>query len=124
MAIYSRYGDAVKITSARLVPVWIERRQGEIRWHYKAKKPGKHTDKIEEQPVWHVIATYEKDGDPVVDGKLFPISNLVADHGFKELVEVCEGINPQDAAYLEQWVKADGPELLALFHPIEEKLIA
>ena len=43
MAIYTRFGSEVTLCDARLIPIWIEKRPTETKWHYtKPTKTGKN----------------------------------------------------------------------------------
>lgn len=127
MAIYTRFGSEVELLTARLVPVWVERKRGEIKWHYSAPKPTRQTIKIEEMPMWFVTAKYTDEGlagEMVCDGKLVNPATLKADGGSREIWERMHVLNPWDAAADEKWNKANGPRASELFATVQEKMVA
>lgn len=123
MAIYTRFGSLVRLTAARMIPVWIEHLGSEIKWHYAEKKPTRRTKELREEPVWHVTAEYE-DGGLVCDGKWLNLSGFVADDGINEIIAKCHDIAPDVPAKFEQWNKAGGPEASALFEAVDLKMVA
>jgi hypothetical protein len=121
MAIYTRFGGAVTICDARMIPVWIERTSNEVKWHYsKPRKPRKGTA-IEEMPIWHYRGWYADNGKPVCDNKWIDANSLKADDGWKEieakLLELC----PDSREKYNQWNKKGAPEASHFFPPISEK---
>lgn len=104
MAIYTRQGSELTLLTARLVPVWIETRRGEIKWHYSEPKKTRKTIKIDLMPCWHVTAKYH-DGESVFGGKLFSANALVADNGSLEVHEVLHKINPDHRDRFLDWAK-------------------
>lgn len=123
MAIYTRFGSRVEFTAARMIPVWIERLAGEIKWHYRPKAPTRRTKEIREEPVWHVTAVYDG-GEVVCGGKWMNLGGFVADGGISEIMARCHELAPDAPEKFEQWSKADGPDASALFDPIEAKMVA
>lgn len=107
MAIYAQGYVRVNFLTARLVPVWIEEKQAEIKWHYaEPKKVGKRS-KVRLDQVWHVTAEYaetSKDGSCKPGMKLYggreePVfPSFRADDGIQELFGECYRLNPADAA--------------------------
>jgi len=107
MTIYSQGYIPVTFVSARLVPVWIEEKYAEIKWHYaEPKKVGKRS-KIRREEIWHVIAAYKeasKDGSCqpgrlAYGGREEPVfPSFRADDGIQELFGECYRLNPEDAA--------------------------
>lgn len=119
MAIYTRFGMRVKVTEARMIPVWIERLPSEIRWHYAPKKATRRTKELREEPVWHIKATYDHgddmDGALVCDGKWMALDGFVADNGIRELHEHCHTLNCDDLFKFAEWRKANGPKASELY---------
>lgn len=106
MAIYSRIGVKLTLTSARLVDVWIENTPHQCKWHYaEPKKVGKRS-KIDTMRVWHATAEYaevSKDGScqpgmKVWGGREEPEGSFVADDGWQEVRAEFYRLNPADAA--------------------------
>ena len=108
MAIYTRYGMAVKLTDAKIIPMWSETRRGEIRQHYNKPKQTKRTIEIEEMPTWHVLASYE-DGRKLSDGKWIPLGNFNADDGIRELHATVHALCPAWEDKWNEWVPMYGP---------------
>jgi hypothetical protein len=106
MAIYTRWGVRVNLLSADLIPVWIEQRRGEIKWHYSEPRRTKQTVEVERVSIWHVTAEYaehSKDGSCKPGMKLWygrsePTNSLVADDGIREINNKCRELNPAHAA--------------------------
>jgi len=119
MAIYTRFGTAVTLCDARLIPVWIEKTPSEVRWHYSKPKARKGA-KVEEHPMWHYRGWYA-DGKPVCDNKWVDANGLKADDGWKEieakLLELC----PDGQEKYEQWNKSGAPQASHFFPPIDAK---
>jgi hypothetical protein len=123
MAIYTRFGSEVKLITARLIPVWIEKLPSEIKWHYAAKKPSKRTERIDEVPLWHIQAEHV-DGDKCCDGKWVSNHVYVADGGWAEIQTECERLNPGDAWKYTQWNANKKAKAGDIFDPEPEKNIA
>src|SRR5215813_13472384 len=94
MAIYTRFGTPVQLKSAREVPVWIERRPGEIKWHYTEPKRTKKTLELDCVPVWHVTAEATDGSAPrmICDGQELCVNEFRADDGFREIIATCEAM--------------------------------
>lgn len=124
MAIYTRFGSEIELLTSRLVPIWVEHKPGEIKWHYSApKKVGKRS-KVNEMPMWFVTARYIEDGKPVCDGKLFNGAELKADEGSREIWLKMHELNPDHKAKDELWNKAGSPSASEIFEPVELKMVA
>ena len=96
MAIYTRFGSEVTLCDARLIPIWIEKRPTETKWHYtKPTKTGKNA-KIEEYPIWH-------------------------DGGWQEIQAKLDELCPDGSEKFEQWNKKDAPSATHFFPPILAK---
>jgi hypothetical protein len=124
MAIYTRFGLAVNLCDARLIPIWVENTGHEIKWHYtKPKKPCKGSE-IEEHPIWHYRGWFLPGGDPVCDGKWVDANSLKADDGWKEieakLLELC----PDGQEKFDQWNKKDAPPASHFFPPVNANEVA
>lgn len=122
MAIYTRFGSEVQLLTARLVPVWIERLPGEIKWHYAEKKPSKRTEAIDAMPCWHVTAKDKKSGRMICDGKLISANEFRADDGAAEIHDTMQKINPDHRDRFMEW--AQGRMEAAAFGPVDKKMIA
>ena len=123
MAIYIN-GCEIKITDARMIPVWIEHQRSRIRWHYREKAPTRLTKKISEEPVWHFRATWAS-GPQVCDGKWFAISGaMTADVGIGEIIETAHHLAPAVKSRFERWAKADGPRASEIFDALPLTAIA
>jgi hypothetical protein len=122
MAIYTRIGSEIELLTARLVPVWIERLQGGIKWHYSEMKPSKRTKQITMMPCWHVTAKYVEDGEAVCDGKWLNANTLKADDGMGEILKVIWILNPIDQQRFEDWMT--NRTEAGSFDKIEEKMVA
>ena len=129
MTIYTRFGSEVKLTAARLIPVWIEHQGFRIKWHYVPKEPTKRTKELTETPIWHVKAEYVE-GGLVNDGKWIVLSDFVGDGGWAVIQAECERLNPEDKAAYEtwntspQWKGENGPKASAAFKLEPKKNIA
>jgi hypothetical protein len=106
MAIYCRIGVRVNLLSARLVPVWVEHKPYETKWHYsEPKKVGKRS-KVDLLHIWHATAEYAemsrdgscKPGMILWNGNEDPEVSFVADGGLKEIRDEFYRLNPIDAA--------------------------
>lgn len=101
--IYTCFFAPVNLLSAREVPVWIEKRRGEIKWHYSEPKQTKQTLQLDCLHVFHVTAEYaetSEDGSimagmPVMDGQEFCVNELRADGGIREINMECERLMKQ-----------------------------
>ena len=122
MAIYTHFGSKVTLCDARMIPVWVEHKPYETKWHYKPAKPGKKST-VEEMPVWHYRGWYE-DGKPVCDNKWVNATNLRADDGWNEieakLLELC----PDAEEKYEEWDKSSAPSASHFFPPVSPKEVA
>lgn len=103
--IYTCFFSPVKLLTARHVPVWIEKRRGEIKWHYSEPKRTKKTLEINHLYVLHVTAEYLeasedgsiKAGMPVFNGEEFCANELKATDGVREIDRECERLMKQAA---------------------------
>ena len=121
MAIYTRFGSEVTLCDARLIPIWIEKRPTETKWHYtKPTKTGKNA-KIEEYPIWHYRGWYSEKGDPVCDNKWVDANGLKADGGWQEIQAKLDELCPDGSEKFEQWNKKDAPSATHFFPPILAK---
>jgi len=121
MAIYTRLGNAVKLTAARLIPVWIEQRRDAIGRHYAKPTKVRRGSRVDELAVWHVQARYVGSGEPVFDGKWLSCGFLVANGDWKEIQAELEGLNQADHDKWNEWNKAGAPEASHFFLPADDK---
>lgn len=123
MAIYSNGGVKITITSARLIPVWVQRTPGRLDWDYQPPKPTRGAE-IEEMPIWFYQGAYADSGRPVCDGKWCNSGLLRADNGFQEIQAELDRLNPDHAAKWHEWNKADAPDASHFFPPVAPSDIA
>lgn len=106
MAIYASGHLRVNFVTARLVPVWVEKKPADIKWHYSEPKRVGKRSKVRREDIWHVTAEYaeaSKDGSCRPGMKLYggreePIfPGFKADGGIREILDECYRINPGDA---------------------------
>jgi hypothetical protein len=121
MAIYTRFGSEIKITAARVLPIWRRVAPGRISLHVKKpKQPARGKTTIEESPNWYVKAEYSE-GGLIHDGKWTTPWWFVADNGHHEINDTLKSLNPDDWAKLNEWNKADAPDMLHFFETLPEK---
>lgn len=120
MKVYARFGAEVNITEARMIPVWIVKTTGRIKWHYSKPKPRKGAT-VELMPMWHYRGTYADNGQKVCDGKWVPINDLNCDGGWLELDKLLKSLSPDSNEAFKVWNKAGGPDADELFQTISEK---
>lgn len=123
MAIYTRFGTAVKITEARIIPVWIVNTGHEIKWFFRTPKT-KRGWEVEEQPIWFFKGQDAADGHPLCDGKWINANSLRADEGWKEITAELHRINEIDVILFNQWNKAGAAEASAFFDRVDERQVA
>lgn len=125
MAIYTRMGCSVELTQARLVPIWIERHPGEVKWHYSQPTKLRKKSKVECVPMWFYKGDYtEIPFAPVCDGNWTDANSLRATEGWKEISAKLTELNPGDAAKYEEWSKTNAPEAWHFFAPLDYKQVA
>jgi hypothetical protein len=121
MSIYTRYGETVQIIDTRFVPLWIERRRGEIKVHHTKPTATKRTVSIEETVGWFV-RLINKDGHQLLDGKWIDINTLVADDGIRELNDTFAAMmGPQQMAKFSEWNKRGAPTADTFWPLLPEK---
>ena len=103
MAIYTRFGSEIELLTARLLPIWIERLPGEIKWHYTERKPSKRTKEITIMPCWHVTAKDVESGEPICGGGTFSANELKADNGMTEIYDAMWKLNPVHKDGFQDW---------------------
>lgn len=107
MSISLRSGGTLSLTAAKVIPVWIEHRGDEIRWHYKPIKPSKKTKEITPTPVWFAKAdaTWSDTGktSPLCGGHWCNTGSFVADQGWAEIEIALHALAPDDAKKLADW---------------------
>ena len=116
MAIYTRFGSEVKLTEARLIPVWIVKHPSKVKWHYTPQDWGKTVVRVDETPIWHVKGEYGE-GGLLCDGKWVVLSDLVADGGWKTIQDECERLNPENAKKYHLWNQTGGAAASEIFKP-------
>ena len=92
MTIYTRFGTPVVFKTAKQIPVWIERRAGEILWHYLEPQRTKRTQEVDRIEHWHVTAEDANTGKMLCDGQLMDSNRFVADNGIAEIFDACEAV--------------------------------
>lgn len=120
MAIYTRFGGAVTLCDARLIPVWTIKTPGSFDWKYEKPKKLPKGAIVSEVPIWHYRGWYTDNGNPVCDNKWVDAPSLKADDGWKEieakLLELC----PDGREKYDEWNKAGAPEASHFFPTITE----
>jgi hypothetical protein len=56
-AIYTRFGEEVHLTEARLIPLWFVRRAYEVKSYYTKPKKLPRNARVKEFPSWHYRGT-------------------------------------------------------------------
>lgn len=124
MAIYTRFGNAVTLCDARLIPVWTIRTHGTVDFKYEKPKKVRKGVKVEETPVWHYRGWYAdgaaNPGGAICDGKWCDANTLRADDGWPEieakLLELC----PDGLEKYKEWNKSGAPSASHFFPPVTE----
>lgn len=121
MAIYTRFGSEVTLCDARLVPIWVEKRAGEIKWHYEKPAKLRRGAELEEIPIWHYRGWFTEDGHPICENKWISANDLRADDGWKEIQAKLDELCPDGEEKFQAWNKQGAPEASHFFPPLTKK---
>ncbi len=123
MAIYAWPGIKVQMTEARIAPIWIEKRPGEIKRHMTEPRPTKRTKNVEATVSWFAKLKAEDGGRMLYDGKWAEVYLLKADEGWQEVnAAFIKLLAPGESEKYEAWIKTDdGPAATDLFALIPAK---
>jgi hypothetical protein len=124
MAIYTRFGSEITICDARLIPVWVETRPGEIKWHYAKPDKVRKNATVEERPIWHYRGWFADNGEPLHGNKWVEASGLKADDGWPEIKRKLDELCPDGAEKFEAWNKAGAPAASHFFPPVAAREVA
>jgi hypothetical protein len=118
MAIYV-FGEEIEIIEARMLPVWIENRPGEIRWHYGPPKKLSKKSSVTEQPMWHVKAKWKDSGKSLSDGKWLTLTHIKADDGMHEIFPVLHALAPEEIVKFGKWNTTADLKASDIFDPVD-----
>src|SRR3546814_3690852 len=104
MTIYNRYGQAVDITEAKLIVVWM-RHLGDCIECLLSRPHSRPPEGVivEERPHWVVKATVQKTAWPVCDGLWFDANLLRAENGYGEIRRKLEELAAGDVVKYREW---------------------
>jgi len=110
MTIYTRNGLPIGLSSARIIPMWVEKRPGKVKFHYR--KPDKIAKgaTLEERPSWHYRGYYIDSSSPICDGKWVDAVLLVADDGWQEIEAKLNELCPGAREKFNAWNKQGAPD--------------
>lgn len=124
MTIYA-YNQAVTLTEACMIPVWIVRSPHNIQLHFSepAKLPKKLIS-VEQRPNWYARGKFTGitgNGEALCDGKWFEAFYMLrATDGITEIYAEVERLNPDHATKYHEWNKAGSPEATHFFPALPE----